>query len=180
MNPLQVTFHYVGYNESGRRIDSSYMQGSPARIRMGTKALVPGKYEKYWSMLSKYEKSKSNFHDGTWGKRIVAETVNLCRIWGRDSRYETWWKEKNNYPSRTWTSSEFLRSLFSSFLSLSCTGWSNPQSGLSFWSWIVHDVHGSWSRNPISSQTFLHRSLYCSFHGDSINSMGMVAFANFI
>ncbi|GAB2232312.1 hypothetical protein Droror1_Dr00011344 [Drosera rotundifolia] len=38
----QVTFHYTGYNESGRRIDSSYMQGSPARIRMGTNALVPG------------------------------------------------------------------------------------------------------------------------------------------
>ncbi|KAF3634617.1 Peptidyl-prolyl cis-trans isomerase FKBP20-2, chloroplastic [Capsicum annuum] len=38
----QVTFHYVGYNESGRRIDSTYLQGSPAKIRMGTKALVPG------------------------------------------------------------------------------------------------------------------------------------------
>ncbi|XP_061347801.1 peptidyl-prolyl cis-trans isomerase FKBP20-2, chloroplastic isoform X2 [Gastrolobium bilobum] len=38
----QVIFHYVGYNESGRRIDSTYLQGSPARIRMGTKALVPG------------------------------------------------------------------------------------------------------------------------------------------
>ncbi|XP_031287704.1 peptidyl-prolyl cis-trans isomerase FKBP20-2, chloroplastic [Pistacia vera] len=38
----QVTFHYVGYNESGRRIDSTYIQGSPAKIRMGTKALVPG------------------------------------------------------------------------------------------------------------------------------------------
>ncbi|CAI9101271.1 OLC1v1038554C1 [Oldenlandia corymbosa var. corymbosa] len=38
----QVTFHYVGYNESGRRIDSTYIQGSPARIRMGTNALVPG------------------------------------------------------------------------------------------------------------------------------------------
>ncbi|CAL2240967.1 unnamed protein product [Prunus armeniaca] len=38
----QVMFHYVGYNESGRRIDSSYTQGSPARIRMGTNALVPG------------------------------------------------------------------------------------------------------------------------------------------
>jgi FKBP-type peptidyl-prolyl cis-trans isomerase len=37
-----VMFHYVGYNESGRRIDSSYNQGSPARIRMGTNALVPG------------------------------------------------------------------------------------------------------------------------------------------
>lgn len=49
MNPLQVTFHYVGYNESGRRIDSSYMQGSPAKIRMGTNALVPGKYELQYS-----------------------------------------------------------------------------------------------------------------------------------
>ncbi|KAF4402273.1 hypothetical protein G4B88_003194 [Cannabis sativa] len=38
----QVIFHYVGYNESGRRIDSTYLQGAPARIRMGTKALVPG------------------------------------------------------------------------------------------------------------------------------------------
>ncbi|XP_042507290.1 peptidyl-prolyl cis-trans isomerase FKBP20-2, chloroplastic isoform X1 [Macadamia integrifolia] len=38
----QVTFHYVGYNESGRRIDSTYFRGSPAKIRMGTNALVPG------------------------------------------------------------------------------------------------------------------------------------------
>ncbi|KAF5201110.1 Peptidyl-prolyl cis-trans isomerase fkbp20-2 protein [Thalictrum thalictroides] len=38
----QVTFHYVGYNESGRRIDSTYLQGTPAKIRMGTNALVPG------------------------------------------------------------------------------------------------------------------------------------------
>ncbi|ESQ44041.1 hypothetical protein EUTSA_v10006207mg [Eutrema salsugineum] len=38
----QVTFHYIGYNESGRRIDSTYIQGSPAKIRMGTNALVPG------------------------------------------------------------------------------------------------------------------------------------------
>lgn len=38
----QVTFHYVGYNESGRRIDSSYLQGTPAKIRLGTKGLVPG------------------------------------------------------------------------------------------------------------------------------------------
>lgn len=38
----QVTFHYIGYNESGRRIDSTYLQGSPAKIRMGTNALVPG------------------------------------------------------------------------------------------------------------------------------------------
>ncbi|KAF6149898.1 hypothetical protein GIB67_008619, partial [Kingdonia uniflora] len=38
----QVTFHYVGYNESGRRIDSTYLQGAPAKIRVGTNALVPG------------------------------------------------------------------------------------------------------------------------------------------
>ncbi|XWS77307.1 hypothetical protein CRYUN_Cryun01aG0250000 [Craigia yunnanensis] len=38
----QVTFHYIGYNESGRRIDSTYLQGSPARIRLGTNAVVPG------------------------------------------------------------------------------------------------------------------------------------------
>ncbi|OMO69557.1 hypothetical protein CCACVL1_19410 [Corchorus capsularis] len=38
----QVTFHYIGYNESGRRIDSTYLQGSPARIHMGTNAVFPG------------------------------------------------------------------------------------------------------------------------------------------
>ncbi|XP_010544581.1 PREDICTED: peptidyl-prolyl cis-trans isomerase FKBP20-2, chloroplastic [Tarenaya hassleriana] len=38
----QVVFHYIGYNESGRRIDSTYLQGSPARIRLGNNALVPG------------------------------------------------------------------------------------------------------------------------------------------
>ncbi|XP_010919681.2 peptidyl-prolyl cis-trans isomerase FKBP20-2, chloroplastic [Elaeis guineensis] len=38
----QVTFHYIGYNESGRRIDSTYLQGAPAKIRLGNKALVPG------------------------------------------------------------------------------------------------------------------------------------------
>lgn len=38
----QVTFHYIGYNESGRRIDSTYSHGSPAKIRLGNNALVPG------------------------------------------------------------------------------------------------------------------------------------------
>ncbi|KAG9452217.1 hypothetical protein H6P81_005121 [Aristolochia fimbriata] len=38
----QVTFHYVGFNESGRRIDSTYYQGTPAKIRLGTNALVKG------------------------------------------------------------------------------------------------------------------------------------------
>lgn len=38
----QVTFHYIGYNESGRRIDSTYLQGSPAKVRLGTNALIPG------------------------------------------------------------------------------------------------------------------------------------------
>ncbi|KAK3002358.1 hypothetical protein RJ639_021261 [Escallonia herrerae] len=38
----QVTFHYIGYNESGRRIDSTYLQGRPAKIRFGTNGLVPG------------------------------------------------------------------------------------------------------------------------------------------
>lgn len=47
----QVTFHYVGYNESGRRIDSTYLQGAPAKIRMGTKALVPGNV----TMINKLE-----------------------------------------------------------------------------------------------------------------------------
>ncbi|XP_057810539.1 peptidyl-prolyl cis-trans isomerase FKBP20-2, chloroplastic isoform X2 [Salvia miltiorrhiza] len=38
----QVTFHYIGYNESGRRIDSTYLQGSPAKVRLGTNGLIPG------------------------------------------------------------------------------------------------------------------------------------------
>ncbi|KAJ1694713.1 hypothetical protein LUZ63_011411 [Rhynchospora breviuscula] len=38
----QVVFHYIGYNESGRRIDSTYLQGAPAKIRLGNKTLVPG------------------------------------------------------------------------------------------------------------------------------------------
>ncbi|KAJ0970649.1 hypothetical protein J5N97_018608 [Dioscorea zingiberensis] len=38
----QIIFHYVGYNESGRRIDSTYLQGTPAKIRLGNKTLVPG------------------------------------------------------------------------------------------------------------------------------------------
>ncbi|KAJ3678712.1 hypothetical protein LUZ60_002515 [Juncus effusus] len=38
----QVVFHYIGYNESGRRIDSTYFQGAPAKIRLGNNALVPG------------------------------------------------------------------------------------------------------------------------------------------
>ncbi|KAJ6837022.1 peptidyl-prolyl cis-trans isomerase FKBP20-2, chloroplastic [Iris pallida] len=38
----QVTFHYIGYNESGRRIDSTYLQGSPAKVRLGNKALDAG------------------------------------------------------------------------------------------------------------------------------------------
>ncbi|CAL9781984.1 unnamed protein product [Musa acuminata subsp. burmannicoides] len=35
----QVTFHYTGYNESGRRIDSTYLQDRPAKIRLGNKSL---------------------------------------------------------------------------------------------------------------------------------------------
>ncbi|KNA26094.1 hypothetical protein SOVF_000140 [Spinacia oleracea] len=38
----QIIFQYIGYNETGRRIDSTYLQGAPAKIRLGTKALVPG------------------------------------------------------------------------------------------------------------------------------------------
>lgn len=40
---LQVQFHYVGYNESGRRIDSTYLQGRPAETRVGINAMIPGK-----------------------------------------------------------------------------------------------------------------------------------------
>ena len=38
----QVKFHYTGYNENGRRIDSSYQQGEPARTRLGIKGMIPG------------------------------------------------------------------------------------------------------------------------------------------
>ena len=41
--PVQeVAFHYTAYNESGRRIDSSYQKGQPARTRMGIQGLIPG------------------------------------------------------------------------------------------------------------------------------------------
>jgi FKBP-type peptidyl-prolyl cis-trans isomerase len=39
----QVVFHYTGYNENGRRVDSSYQQGQPARTRLGIKGMIPGK-----------------------------------------------------------------------------------------------------------------------------------------
>lgn len=38
----QVVFHYVGYNESGRKVDSSYQQGQPAKTRIGINAMIPG------------------------------------------------------------------------------------------------------------------------------------------
>ena len=38
----EVVFHYTAYNESGRRIDSSYQKGQPARTRMGIQGLIPG------------------------------------------------------------------------------------------------------------------------------------------
>ena len=36
------SFFTIGYNESGRRIDITYLQGSLARIHLGTNAVVPG------------------------------------------------------------------------------------------------------------------------------------------
>ena len=42
----EVVFHYAAYNESGRRIDSSYQKGQPARTRMGIQGLIPGKRSK--------------------------------------------------------------------------------------------------------------------------------------
>ncbi|KAH7365036.1 hypothetical protein KP509_18G005700 [Ceratopteris richardii] len=41
-NGQQITFHYIGYNESGRRVDSSYQQGQPAKTRIGINAMIPG------------------------------------------------------------------------------------------------------------------------------------------
>ncbi|BBN16819.1 hypothetical protein MPTK1_7g09550 [Marchantia polymorpha subsp. ruderalis] len=48
----QVIFHYIGYNESGRRVDSSYQQGQPARTRVGIKGMIPGFEEGIKSMRS--------------------------------------------------------------------------------------------------------------------------------
>lgn len=41
---MQVKFHYIGYNENGRRVDSSYQQGQPARTRLGVKGMIPGTF----------------------------------------------------------------------------------------------------------------------------------------
>ncbi|CAM6107299.1 unnamed protein product [Calypogeia fissa] len=46
----QVIFHYTGYNESGRRVDSSYQQGQPARTRVGIQGMIPGFEEGIKSM----------------------------------------------------------------------------------------------------------------------------------
>ena len=43
---FQVIFHYIGYNESGRRVDSTYQQGRPAKSRLGIKAMIPGLFLK--------------------------------------------------------------------------------------------------------------------------------------
>lgn len=39
----QVEFHYIGYNENGRRVDSTYNSGQPARTRVGINGMIPGK-----------------------------------------------------------------------------------------------------------------------------------------
>eukprot|EP00270_Netrium_digitus_P021109 TRINITY_DN8899_c0_g1_i1.p1 TRINITY_DN8899_c0_g1~~TRINITY_DN8899_c0_g1_i1.p1 ORF type:complete len:383 (-),score=103.29 TRINITY_DN8899_c0_g1_i1:221-1315(-) len=46
----QVEFHYIGYNESGRRIDSTYLQGRPAKTRFGINGMIPGFEEGLSSM----------------------------------------------------------------------------------------------------------------------------------
>ncbi|KAL2612264.1 hypothetical protein R1flu_023956 [Riccia fluitans] len=46
----QVVFHYTGYNEAGRRVDSSYQQGQPARTRVGINGMIPGFEEGIKSM----------------------------------------------------------------------------------------------------------------------------------
>lgn len=38
----QVIFHYVGFNESGAVIDSSYRQNRPAETRLGINGMIPG------------------------------------------------------------------------------------------------------------------------------------------
>lgn len=42
MDGQQVVFHYVGYNESGTVIDSSYRQKRPAETRLGINGMIPG------------------------------------------------------------------------------------------------------------------------------------------
>jgi hypothetical protein len=39
---LQVVFDYTAYNEQGRRIDTTYTKGAPARTRLGIQGLIPG------------------------------------------------------------------------------------------------------------------------------------------
>ena len=38
----EVSFDYVGYNESGAAVDSSYRKGEPGRVRLGVGGLIPG------------------------------------------------------------------------------------------------------------------------------------------
>ena len=38
----EVGFDYIAYNESGARIDSSYIKGRPASVRLGIGGLIPG------------------------------------------------------------------------------------------------------------------------------------------
>jgi hypothetical protein len=37
-----VVFDYTAYNEQGRRIDTTYTKGAPARTRLGIQGLIPG------------------------------------------------------------------------------------------------------------------------------------------
>lgn len=46
----QVVFHYTGYNESGRRVDSTYQKGRPAETRVGINGMIPGFEEGISSM----------------------------------------------------------------------------------------------------------------------------------
>lgn len=41
----QVVFDYTAYNEQGRRIDTTYSKGAPARTRIGIQGLIPGAAE---------------------------------------------------------------------------------------------------------------------------------------
>ncbi|CAI7884640.1 unnamed protein product [Closterium sp. NIES-53] len=38
----EVEFNYIGFNESGRRVDSTYLQGRPAKTRVGINGMIPG------------------------------------------------------------------------------------------------------------------------------------------
>ncbi|KAI3874092.1 hypothetical protein MKW98_013753 [Papaver atlanticum] len=63
---VKVTFHYIGYSESGRHINSTYLPGALAKIRVGNNVLTAG-----------FEQGIKDIRSG--GKRRVINTPDLGR-----------------------------------------------------------------------------------------------------